>query len=176
MHTQSTHRYQRLNRRDGVWDRLSISTLTIFNHRRQTYSFWILGCLRHGMHTACMLYIWHKASFIYQQAKRTLEVRPVVLCRENSTQLVIYLLDTCEYNKVGLATIASHKRLSVWSIDIAKNILVLLLFSRSCSYFECSNISQHHEERVSCQYHQGTETGILLLCIPLKIYYLIYCW
>ena len=48
-------------------------------------------------HTACVLYRARLALFIHgiTSFKRTFEVRPAVLVRESSTQLVMYSLDTC---------------------------------------------------------------------------------
>ena len=84
-----------------VRDRLSTLTVTNFNHRRRTqerrsYSFQISGWSWHGMQCAC--YIEHEGSFFIHgimSAKRTCEVQPAVLIRENSAQPVMYLLDTC---------------------------------------------------------------------------------
>ena len=93
------HRCRHLNRRDGVRDRLSILTLTIFNHRRRTRQrhtaseHWVD---RSMAHCARAIYSARLALFIHgiTSAKRTHEVRPAVLVRECSTQLVMYSLDT----------------------------------------------------------------------------------
>ena len=76
------------------------SILTIFNHRRQTRS--IATASEHQIgrdiaYSVCAIYSARLALFIHgiTSAKKTREIRLVVLVRESSTQFVMYLLDTC---------------------------------------------------------------------------------
>jgi hypothetical protein len=68
-----------------------------FNHRRRTQQRSTASELQIGRDMARAIYSARLAIFIYgiTSAKRTREVRPAVLVRENSTQLLMYSLDTC---------------------------------------------------------------------------------
>ena len=93
-----------------------------FNQRRQTRQrsiaseFQIGHCMAHNMHDVCYIMctvssywgcgqVFHNnySSFIYPRdyvSQKTREIRPAVLLRESSTQLIMYSLDTC----VGYST------------------------------------------------------------------------
>ena len=63
------------------------------------------------MHDAIYMYSTRLALFIHEimSAKRTCEVRPAVLDRESSTQLLINLLDTCVSYSTYLLIFKSQK-------------------------------------------------------------------
>ncbi len=68
-----------------------------FNHRRRTRQCCTASKLQISRDMARAIYSARLAIFIYgiTSTKRTREVRPAVLVRENSTQLLMYLLDMC---------------------------------------------------------------------------------
>ena len=100
------HGCQHLNHRDGVWDRLLTSIVTSFNAL-------ITGDELDSALNFRSLVAWHACVMLFihgiTSAKRTHEVRPAVLIRESSTQLLIYSLDTCVRYSTYLLIFMSQK-------------------------------------------------------------------
>ena len=103
------------------------STLTIFNHRRRTRQHHTasehhVGCgMTHSVHATCT-YSTRLALFIHRimSTKRMYEVRPAILVRESSTQLIMYLLDTCirysAYIPIFKSQKGSTEALNFWKL------------------------------------------------------------
>ena len=97
MHRQSTsHLDISLNYRDEVQDQLTCFDASITARQCSTVSeLQIARGMAHRMNDVIYYSILILSTCRIMSAKRICEVWPVVLVRENSTQLLIYLLDIC---------------------------------------------------------------------------------
>ena len=85
------------------------------NHRRRSRQRSTASKLQIDRGIACYMmhaiYCTRLALFIHKitSAKKTREVRPAILVRESSTQLIMYLLDTCVRYSTYLPIFKSQK-------------------------------------------------------------------
>ena len=111
------HGYRHLKQRWSLKLTLDLDSDTFwyFNHRRWTLQHSTASKLQIARGMVCSMhdaiYSTRIALVIYRimSAKRICEVRPVVLIRESSTQLLIYSLDTCVRHSTYLPIFNSQK-------------------------------------------------------------------
>ena len=110
----TVYKTQRFNHREGVWDQLTSFDASITGDELDS-AVQLLGerqiarGIARRMHDA--IYSARLALFIHgiTSAKRTREVRPAVLVRKSSTQLLIYSLDKCVRYSTYLPIFKSQK-------------------------------------------------------------------